>query len=167
MLKNADRAKTIENLRLNKFDDKEILYTSANGGTSNGTENLNALSSRSAQNKVLEAVRPARIISPSIPSRATFDGAVAARELHAIRTVFKENRSNFSGDFDENIMHYIRQYDVTCRNLSIFDQCKYELMHNLFRDDAKELFFASIVECVPTYSGGYGGATINLREEYV
>jgi hypothetical protein len=63
-------------------------------------------------------------------------------------------------------MDYIRQYDVTCRNLSLFDQRKYELMHNLFRDDAKEWFFANIVECVPTFSGGYSGAIIKLREEY-
>jgi hypothetical protein len=63
-------------------------------------------------------------------------------------------------------MDYIPQCDFTCRNLSLFDQCKYELMHNIFRDDAKELFFANIVKCVPTYSGGYGGAIIKLREEY-
>jgi hypothetical protein len=65
----------MENLRLNKFNDEQILYTSADGGTSNGTENLNALPS--SENNVLEeAVRSPRIISTSIPSRTTFDGVV-------------------------------------------------------------------------------------------
>jgi hypothetical protein len=164
--KKSDRAKTMDKLRLNKFNDEQILYTSADCGTSDGTENMNALPRRSPENNVLEeAIRPPRIISPSIPSRAKFDGAAATREVQTICTVFKENRSKFSGDLNENIMDYIRQYNVFCRNLSLFDQRKYELMHNLFRDDAKEWFFANIVECVPTFSGLYNGAVIKLREE--
>jgi hypothetical protein len=87
------------------------------------------------------------------------------REKCRIYAVFKDNRSKFRGDLDDNIMDYIRQYDVTCRNLSLIDQIKYELMHNLFRDDAKEWFFANIFECVPKFSGGYNGAIIKLREE--
>jgi hypothetical protein len=86
--------------------------------------------------------------------------------VQAITFAFKDDTAKFSGNLDESLTDYLRQYDVVCRNLSISVGRKFDLMHNIFRDDAKEWFFANIAEKHPSLIGGYPGAVRLLIEEY-
>jgi hypothetical protein len=81
-----------------------------------------------------------------VPKDVPTDLAASAREVQAISTAFKDSADKFNGHLYENIMDYIRQYNVVCRNLAIPNRRKFELMHNLFRDDAKERFFTNIAK---------------------
>jgi hypothetical protein len=61
-----------------------------------------------------------------------------SREVQAISTAYKYTCSKFGGDVDENVSDIIRDYDVDCRNLALSQFRKYDLMHYVFRDYAKE-----------------------------
>jgi hypothetical protein len=88
------------------------------------------------------------------PSRIVRDPSVAtvsaSREVQAISSAFKSSNSKFSGDLDENITKYLREYDAECRNLSLSPGRNFDLLDNLFRDDAKEWFFENIAEILRT-----------------
>jgi hypothetical protein len=104
--------------------------------------------------------------SRGIPSTAFKDTGKYSREVQAISTAFKSSSSKFSGDLDENISEFLREYEVVSRNLALPDQRKFDLLHNLFRDDAKEWFFQNIAEHDPITLGGYEGAVAMLKKEY-
>jgi len=111
-------------------------------------------------------VDPIATRSNDQPYHESNHAASLAREVQAVSGAFKSTSSKFSGDLDENISDFLRQYDVVCRNLVLSPWRKFDLMHYIFRDDAKEWFFENIADKPPHSIGGYDGATERLRCEY-
>jgi hypothetical protein len=104
--------------------------------------------------------------SRGIPSTAFRDTGNYSREVQAISTAFKSSSSKFSGDLDEIISEFLREYEVVSRNIALPDERKFDLLHNLLRDDAKEWFLQNIAEQDPIILGGYEGAVAMLKKEY-
>jgi hypothetical protein len=81
-----------------------------------------------------------RVLTVSLPIAELAPRTVRSKyhNVLAISTAFKSTSSKFSGDLDENISEFLRQNDIVCRNFALPPARKFDLMHYLFRDDAKE-----------------------------
>ena len=149
-----------EKCAADKINSKSVpqdLRFQVSGGPPDGDEGDGDSSSDMTGNIHIPSRSNGRLNKPGFqghPREQVHETGSLSHEVQAISSAFKPISSKFSGDLDENILDYLREYDVVCRNLCFSSQRKFDLMHNIFRDDAKEWLFDNIAGQIPVRLGG-------------
>jgi hypothetical protein len=91
------------------------------------------------------------------------DRASASKRANSMERRFSETWKKFSGDLQENLTSFLREYDYAAQENQLTHHEKVSLFHHLFRDNAKEFY----LEHVEGKSSTFADAVLKMRSEYL